>query len=90
MFKNWPALTTEVAHAAEEDWNGTYPWDDENRERYMQDEVPLDQLWEEHILARRSIKEIKQAGKNNCLRSMIELDHLERDEGKGQKKTKTS
>jgi hypothetical protein len=76
LFKNWPALTTEVANAAEEDWNDTYPWDDENRERYMQEEVPLDQLWEEHILARRSIKEIKEAAKNGCLRSMIELDHL--------------
>ena len=47
-----------------------------NRERYMQEEVPLDQLWEGNILARRSIKEIKEAAKNGCLRSMNELDHL--------------
>jgi hypothetical protein len=86
LFKDWPALTTEVANAAEEDWNGTYPWEDENRERYMQEEVPLDQLWEGNILARRSIKEIKEAAKNGCLRSMIELDHLKRDEGKERRK----
>jgi hypothetical protein len=85
LFRDWPALKMEVVHAAEEDWNARYPWDDENRERYMQEEIPLDQLWEEHILARRSIKEIKAAAKNGCPRSMIELDHLERGEGKRRK-----
>lgn len=65
-----------MANAAGEDWNGTYLWDDENRDRYMQEVLPFDQLWEEHILTRRSIKAIKEAAKNGCLRSMIELDHL--------------
>jgi hypothetical protein len=56
----------------------------------MQEVLPLDQLWEEHILTRRSIKEIKEAAKNGCLLSMIKLDHFKRDEGKEEKKAKKS
>jgi BTB/POZ domain len=76
LFKNWPALKADVAEAAEEDWSDTNPWDDENRERYMEKEISLNQLWEEHILARRTIDQIKEAAKDGCPRSMIELDHV--------------
>jgi hypothetical protein len=56
----------------------------------LQEVLLLDQLWEEHMLTRRSIKAIKEAAKNGCFRSMIELDHFKRDEGKEEKKAKKS
>jgi hypothetical protein len=48
---------------------------------YLEEEVPLDQVWEEQILADRDINEIKEAAKERCIRSIVELDHLNRNEG---------
>jgi hypothetical protein len=81
-------LKADVAEAAEEDWSDTYPWDDGNCERYMEKEIPLYQLWREHILARRPINQIKEAAKNGCPRSMIELDHVEPKKGGKEKKAR--
>jgi hypothetical protein len=88
MYEGWNTLLEDIlelgpdiARVAGKQWNGTYPWDGEHRQAYLKVEVAPDQLWEEQILAARSIEEIKTAAKGNCLRSMIELAHIERKKG---------
>jgi len=55
------------------------PMDDEHRDLYMEEEKPLDQVWEEVILRTRSLDKIKKEAKNGCVRSKIELDHINRN-----------
>ncbi|KUJ07534.1 uncharacterized protein LY89DRAFT_660287, partial [Mollisia scopiformis] len=78
LFKAWPELLLDVDDATSTDWNGSYPWDDENRPRYVEEELSLNQAWETQILASRDLNSIKIAAKNNCFRSIVELDHLRR------------
>jgi hypothetical protein len=81
LLKNSPDLGIDIALVAGKEWNGIYPWDDEHRQAYLEDEVDLDQRWEYQILAARSIEEIKVAAKSNCIRSILELAHIERKKG---------
>ena len=61
------------------EWGGSLPWEDDNFEAYMEDEPLLDQAWEEQILEKRGIDEIRKEAKKRCVRSMLELAHLERN-----------
>jgi hypothetical protein len=85
MYKAWntlledsPEIAQDIVRGAGKKWNGTFPWDDEHRQAYLEDEVDLEQLWEKQILAARSIEDVKAAAQRNCIRSKIELAHLER------------
>jgi hypothetical protein len=84
-YKKWEALVKEyqdiafdMAVAAGKNWNGTLPWDDENRAAYMVEEVPLEEAWEKYILSTRTKADIKKNSKAKCIRSIVELEHLER------------
>ena len=81
LLEKYPDIGLDIARVAGKEWNGTYPWDDEHRQAYLEDEVALDQLWEQQILAARSMEEIRVAAKGNCVRSIIELAHIERKKG---------
>ena len=85
-YKDWEALVTkyrdiaiDMAVAAGKNWNDTLPWDDGNRAAYMLEEVPLEDAWDEYILSTRTKAEIKKAAKAKCIRSIIELEHLDRE-----------
>lgn len=85
-FKNWEHLlqrisdiTVDITMAAGKQWNGTQPWDDEHRAAYVLKEVPLEERWEKHILSTRTKSDIKKDAKAKCIRSIIELEHLERN-----------
>jgi hypothetical protein len=71
-------IAVDMAKAAVKKWNGTNPWDDEHRGSYMEEEVPLGDLWEQQILSRRSRADIEKAAKAKCIQSVIELEHLKR------------
>jgi hypothetical protein len=59
-----------------EDWKGTYPWDDENRDMTVQeDEVRLERHWEEQILASRKL----EGAQSGFPKSVIELNRLKRN-----------
>jgi hypothetical protein len=44
----------------------------------MEKEMDLDEAWEKQIVSRRQKAEIKEAAKTGCVKSIIELAHLER------------
>ncbi|KAG4419146.1 hypothetical protein IFR04_007742 [Cadophora malorum] len=75
-------LSLDVIHAGAKEWGGAFPWDDDNLDAYMKDETLLDQAWEEQILEKRGIEEIRKEAKKKCFRSMFELAHLERNKSK--------
>lgn len=78
LFKEFPELGLDVAQAAGKN-NDKYPWDDENIGEYMEEEVDPDQSWDELILKARTQEEIEEDAWNGCIRSKIELDHLNRE-----------
>ncbi|KAL5319037.1 hypothetical protein ACEPPN_014107 [Leptodophora sp. 'Broadleaf-Isolate-01'] len=78
LLKEYPVLNIDIVHATAKDWGETFPWDDEHLGAYLEDETPLDQAWEEQILAKRDIAAIKGGAKKKCIRSIFELAHLER------------
>ena len=45
----------------------------------MEDEILLDVMWEDQILAKRGIDVIRAEAEKQCIRSIFELEHLERD-----------
>lgn len=71
-------LSIDILRAGATHWEGALPWDYEHRHVYMEEEFSLAQLWEEQILASRSIDDIRKAVENKCFRSKLELVHLER------------
>ncbi len=80
FLRMWPDLAVEIATINSNRWNGKNPWDDEHRVMYMEDEIPLAEQWDKHILSCRNIQEIKKAAAGGCVRSVIELDHLQRND----------
>lgn len=44
----------------------------------MVEETPIVDLWDSYILSRRTKSKVKSEAKEKDLRSIIELDHLER------------
>jgi hypothetical protein len=65
-----------------ENWKGTYPWDDENLDRYCAWRTKS--LWIGSgmigwILATRQLDEVKEAAMSGCPKSIIELNHLKRN-----------
>lgn len=77
VLHNHKDLSFDMAKA-EKRWIGVRPWDDTCRGRYMVEEPPLDELWEAQILAKRTKEEITAAANAKCVRSIIELAHLQR------------
>ncbi|CZR61647.1 uncharacterized protein PAC_11544 [Phialocephala subalpina] len=57
-------------------WLGTFPWDEQYREGYLEDEERLDETWEKLILASRSLSDIEEAARTGEVKSIIELAHL--------------
>ncbi|CZR66090.1 uncharacterized protein PAC_15991 [Phialocephala subalpina] len=82
LFEEWPDLLRDMNKAAVKKWNGAFPWDDELRDEYMEKEGELDVQWEEQILG-RGLENIKRDSKEKCVRSIVELDHLQRKKNRG-------
>ncbi|PVH74109.1 hypothetical protein DL98DRAFT_605669 [Cadophora sp. DSE1049] len=79
LLKEFPELSIDIVYASAKGWNGTLPWDDDNLDAYMEDETQLDQAWEEQILAKWGIDDIRNEAEKKCIRSIFELAHLERN-----------
>lgn len=72
----------EVFHAGI-DWNGTHPWDEAHRSRYIETENSLEEAMLRQIEGRgRSMAEIKAAADNSCYRSNLEFRLLKKLEQK--------
>ncbi|KAF8855650.1 hypothetical protein BDZ45DRAFT_499142 [Acephala macrosclerotiorum] len=82
LFEKWPDLLSDINKGLAKKWNGAFPWDDELRDDYMEKERELDQEWEEQILL-RGLDNIKKDAKKKCVRSIIELDHLQSKGNRG-------
>jgi len=78
LFKELPELGLDVARASAKKSN-LLPWNDARIGDYMEKELDLNQLWEELILQDRELVEIEEDAENGCIRSIIELDHINRD-----------
>lgn len=78
LLERQPALSVDIIRAGGRKWNGTKPWDDEHGASYMMSEVSLDQRWEEQILMESSRNEIARLAEDGCIRSRIQLQHLNR------------
>jgi hypothetical protein len=76
LLEKCPDLATDMVKG--KNWNGTRPWDDEHRGAYMEEEADLDKRWDELILRQRTKAEIKKEADKKDIRSIIELEHLER------------
>jgi hypothetical protein len=68
-----------------EDWKGTHPWDDENRDIYCA--LRTKSLWIGSgmigwILATRQLDGVKEAAMSGCPKSNIELNHLKGNQGR--------
>jgi hypothetical protein len=84
-FKAWddllarvPDVAVDFAKAFGLKWHRTKPWDEQNLATYMEEEVSLEERWENQILSRRTKETIEREAGANCIRSIIELQHLER------------
>jgi hypothetical protein len=75
LFRELPDLGLDVARAAAKKSN-VFPWDDARISEYMEEELDLNRLWEEQILKRRNLEEIEEDARGGCIRSIIELDHI--------------
>jgi len=53
-------------------------WTDKWAQNFMVEEVNIDERWENLILAERNLEIIESEAMDGCLRSIIELKHLER------------
>ncbi|KAK0120298.1 hypothetical protein ONS95_011704 [Cadophora gregata] len=82
LLKEFPELSIDIVYASVNDWRENVPWDDEYLVAYMEDEVSLDSAWEEQILAKRNIDEIRKEAEKKCIRSIFELSHLERNKNR--------
>lgn len=63
MLDRCPDLRADMEKATRQEWNGTYPWDEQYRDEYMVEEFSLEQRWEDQILARRTASEVDEAAK---------------------------
>jgi hypothetical protein len=70
-----PCFAKNMAIAAGKDWKKTNP--------YTEEEWNLNMRWENQILSRRTKEALETAAKEYDVRSMIELQHLNRGEGTG-------
>ncbi|KAF8857301.1 hypothetical protein BDZ45DRAFT_691028 [Acephala macrosclerotiorum] len=55
---------------------GTFPWDEQYRQDYLEEEECLDETWEKLILASRPLFDTEEAARTGEVRSIIELAHL--------------
>ena len=79
LFERNIHLRKDLAIAKGKTWNGTFPWDDQYRQSYMEETIPLEEIWETQILSKDKGKaEIKKAAKAGDFLSKIELAHLDR------------
>jgi len=62
-------------------WNGTYTWDNIQRDSYLGKESPLENAWKNQILAKRSKAEVEEAAAAKYVLDLTELKHLERMQG---------
>ncbi|EPE33204.1 hypothetical protein GLAREA_06216 [Glarea lozoyensis ATCC 20868] len=78
LLKSHPQFAIDMAISAGKNWNGTKPWDEEHRSAYTEEELDLNEIFAQQILERREEEEIEAAAKQHCIRSLIELQHLNR------------
>ncbi len=50
----------------------------------MEEELDLNQLWEDQILKERTLVGVEDDARDGCIRSIIELDHIKRDKAANQ------
>ena len=77
LLKSEPDLTYDMARGGKQ-WRELRPWEGQARGRYLATETSLSERWEMQLLEKRSKEEIKAASDAGCVRSQIELRHLER------------
>jgi hypothetical protein len=77
LFKDFPELGLDVAKATGKG-NGKPPWNEDNIGKYMEEEIDLNKSWEEMILKARTRAEIEKEARDGCVRSKVELDHINR------------
>ena len=53
-------------------------WSDHWKECFMEKEIPIDERWEEQILAHRGREAIEKNAACGCVKSILELKHLDR------------
>lgn len=76
LLKETPGLNRDYTSAYQETWIG-FPWDQKYRARYMVQEEPLYDMWEQQILKKgNSTLEERKADKT--LEGKLEWEHLER------------
>ncbi|KAE9370930.1 hypothetical protein N431DRAFT_468935 [Stipitochalara longipes BDJ] len=78
LFKELPELGLDVARSSAKKSNAL-PWDDARIGGYMEEELDLNQVWKEQMLKDRDLAEIEEDAQNGCIRSIIELDHINRE-----------
>jgi hypothetical protein len=78
LFKDFPELGLDVAKAVGNK-NSDSPGHNKNIGKYMEEEVDLNKAWEDMILKARTRAEIEKDARDGCIRSKVELDHLNRD-----------
>jgi len=79
LFERNSHLRNDLAIANGKKWNGTFPWDDKFRQSYMEETIPLEEIWDTQILSEdKSKAEIKKAAEAGDFLSKIKLAHLDR------------
>jgi hypothetical protein len=78
LFKDSPELGLDVAKAVGTK-NSRSPGHNTNIWKYMETESGLNKAWKEMILKARTRAEIEKDARDGCIRSKVELDHLNRD-----------
>jgi hypothetical protein len=80
FLKSHPQFAIDLTIAAGKNWGGiTGPCDIAVRSNYMEEEFDLNKRWEEQILQNKTKATIEAAAKASCLRSLVQLRHLNRD-----------
>jgi hypothetical protein len=59
-------------------WGGTCPWEDEHRDRYLEDQISLNGRWDTAILLRTNEEEIEKKKAKGSRRAEMEWAHLKR------------
>jgi hypothetical protein len=78
LLEDQPDLSMDISCATPRKPNDPPPWSSQFRKEYMVAEEPLGHRWESQILAQRSKADIEKEAGKGCVRSILELNHLNR------------
>ncbi|KAF4635823.1 hypothetical protein G7Y89_g2264 [Cudoniella acicularis] len=73
LLKRLPELSIDMARASGKHWNDSFPWDEKHREAYMEKELPLEEVWDMEILAKRSKAEVEEKSKAGDLQKDLQF-----------------